>query len=203
MMNVEQMKQIIEAAIMAAGEPLSLERLARLFDEPQPTTKELRAVLDALQHDYMQRGIELKEIASGYRFQVRAELAPWVSKLWEERPARYSRAVLETLALIAYRQPITRAEIEEIRGVAVSTHIIKTLTEREWVKVVGHRDVPGRPALYSTTKQFLDYFNLQSLEQLPALSQLQEFEAMAENLELQQLNLEVAVPVVAAEDRTE
>jgi len=132
----------------------------------------IREALDWLQADCAERGIELQHVASGYRFQVRQELAPWISRLWEERPPRYSRALLETLALIAYRQPITRGEIEAIRGVSVSTNIMKTLQEREWIRVVGHREVPGRPALYGSTRQFLDYFNLKSLDDLPALADL-------------------------------
>lgn len=176
MMSSEQIKRILEGALMASDEPLSIERLQKLFPEDQqPGVKELRGILNNLAQDYSGRAIELQEVASGYRFQVQADLAPWISKLWEGRPPRYSRALMETLALIAYRQPITRAEIEEVRGVAVSTQIIKTLMEeREWIRVVGHRDLPGKPALYATTKQFLDYFNLQSLEQLPTLQQIKE-----------------------------
>ena len=190
-MNIDHMKRIIEGALMAAGEPVTLERLQNLFaEEEKPNIKDLRALLENLASDYADRAIEIKEVASGYRFQVKAELSPWMMKLWEERPPRYSRALLETLALIAYRQPITRAEIEDVRGVVVSTGIMKTLTEREWVKVVGHRDIPGRPALYATTKQFLDYFNLKTLEQLPTLSQLQEIDALEASL--QQLQLDVA-----------
>jgi segregation and condensation protein B len=199
-MNIEQMKQIIEAALLVSGEPLSIERLQALFPVEQPNAKEIREILQALTNDCTQRCYELKETASGYRLQVRAEFTPWIQKLWEERPPRYSRALLETLALIAYRQPITRAEIEEVRGVTVSSHIVKTLLEREWIKVIGQREVPGRPSLYATTKQFLDYFNLQSLDQLPTLPEIQALENVAtqalENLqqaaELQQLTLAVA-----------
>jgi len=143
------------------------------------------AVLEALsglERDYRERGVELVEVAGGYRIQVRREVAPWVARLWEERPARYSRALLETLALIAYRQPITRGEIEEIRGVVVSTHIVRTLVEREWVRVVGHRDVPGRPALYATTRGFLDYFGLRSLDELPPLAEIRSLESAGEVL---------------------
>lgn len=169
------LKQIIEAALMAAGEPLSIDQIKALFEkEEQPSNEDVRNVLKELAADYEQRGIALNEIASGFCFQVNQHLAPWIQKLWQEKPPRYSRAVLETLAIIAYRQPITRAEIEAIRGVAVSTHIVKTLTDREWIRVVGERDVPGKPALYGTTKQFLDYFNLKSLEQLPTLMELTE-----------------------------
>lgn len=151
-----------------------MERLRSLFEvDGGPNRGELSQALESLQADYAQRGIELVQVASGYRVQVRRELAPWIGRLWEERPPRYSRALLETLALIAYRQPITRGEIEEVRGVAVSTHIVRTLLERGWVRVVGHREIPGRPALYATTKEFLDYFNLSSLAELPALSEVQ------------------------------
>lgn len=203
-MNPEQIKKIIEGALMAFAEPLTLEQLQQLFAPEPPSTKELREILQSLAEDYADSALELKEVASGYRFHVRSELSPWISKLWEEKPPRYSRALLETLALIAYRQPITRAEIEEVRGVTVSSHIIKTLTDREWIRVVGHREVPGKPALYATTKQFLDDFNLKSLEQLPTLEEIREIDAIENNLELQQLqlavsNVEMSVEVVEAE----
>lgn len=163
--------------MLAAGQALSVERLLMLFpDDARPTRDDLRAALGELEHDLTPRGIELKEVASGWRLQVKAELSPWISRLWEERPQRYSRALLETLVLIAYRQPITRAEIEDIRGVAVSSHIIKTLQEREWIRVIGHREVPGRPALFGTTRQFLDYFNLKGLDELPPLSEVKNLE---------------------------
>lgn len=169
------LKQIVEGALLAAGGPVSIERLLSLYDEDeQPAREALQVALDALEQDYVGRGIELMQVAGGYRIQVRAEVAPRVARLWDEKPARYSRALLETLALIAYRQPITRGEIEDIRGVSVSTQIIKTLLERDWVRVVGHRDVPGRPALYTTTKTFLDYFGLTSLKDLPPLAALRE-----------------------------
>src|SRR5512142_699221 len=164
-MNAQELKNIIEAAILSAGEPLTLDRLLGLFDEEARPAKELvLECIDTLRAECAERGIELVEVGSGYRYQARKSMAPWVARLWEEKPPRYSRAFLETLALIAYRQPITRAEIEDIRGVAVATNIIKSLTERGWVRVVGHRDVPGKPAMYATTKQFLDYFNLSSLD---------------------------------------
>jgi segregation and condensation protein B len=156
-----------------------------LFDEQDgPAREELQTALQSLQLDYQERGIELVEVAGGYRVQVRQELAPWVARLWEEKPARYSRALLETLALIAYRQPITRGEIEDIRGVAVSTNIVKTLTEREWIRIVGHRDVPGRPALYATTRKFLDYFGLRSLNDLPTLAEIRDPELLGDDLPL-------------------
>ncbi|WP_367027537.1 SMC-Scp complex subunit ScpB [Methylococcus sp. ANG] len=164
------LKAIVEAALFAAQRPLSLAELEALFGEGErPAAEDIRQALETLAEEYSERPLELRKVASGYRFQVRAAYAPWISRLFEERPGRYSRALLETLAIIAYRQPVTRGQIEEIRGVAVSSGIIRTLTEREWVTVVGHRDVPGRPALFATTPQFLDYFNLESLADLPAL----------------------------------
>jgi segregation and condensation protein B len=164
------LKAIVEAALFAAARPLSLAELQGLFEEGErPEPAELRLALADLTEDYAGRPLEVKEVASGFRFQVRAAYSPWVSRLFEERPGRYSKAFLETLAIIAYRQPATRGEIEEIRGVSVSTHIIRTLQEREWVHVVGHKEVPGRPALYATTRAFLDYFNLKSLNDLPPL----------------------------------
>lgn len=168
-------QQVVEGALMAAGGPLTLDQILGLYPEDRrPPREEIRAAIDALTADYAERGIELVEVAGGWRIQVRRAVAPWVARLWEEKPARYSRALLETLALIAYRQPITRGEIEDIRGVTVSTQIVKTLTEREWVRVVGHRDVPGRPALYATTRRFLDYFGLRSLNDLPPLAELRD-----------------------------
>lgn len=168
--DVQSLARILEGALMAAGQPVPLERLAHLFPEQErPAASEIRDALTELSSVYTNRAIELKELASGYCFQVRSDLSPWVSRLWDERPPRYSRALLETLALIAYRQPVTRAEIEDIRGVSVSSQIMKTLLEREWVRVVGCRDVPGKPSLYATTKQFLDYFGLKSLDELPEI----------------------------------
>ncbi|MGB3610610.1 MAG: SMC-Scp complex subunit ScpB [Cellvibrio sp.] len=175
----EQLRRIIEGVLLAAGQPLTVARMLELFDEKvAPTKDEILAALQAIDVACADRGFELKEVASGWRLQVREGLAPWVNRLWEEKPQKYSRALLETLALIAYRQPITRGDIEEIRGVAVSSHIMKTLMEREWVKVVGHRDVPGRPSLYATTRQFLDYFNLKSLEDLPSLSEIRDLDEL-------------------------
>jgi segregation and condensation protein B len=169
------LKAIIEAALFAAQRPLNIGEIEGLFpEEEKPEVAAIRAALADLAEEYRTRPIELKEVASGFRFQVRAAFSPWVSRLFEERPARYSKALLETLAIIAYRQPVTRSEIEDIRGVSVSTLIIRTLLERDWVHVVGHKEVPGRPALYATTRQFLDYFNLQSLNDLPPLQALVE-----------------------------
>jgi segregation and condensation protein B len=179
------LRQIIEGALLAAGQPLTVARMLELFDEAVAPTKEaVLAALDEIADDNAARGFELKEVASGYRLQVRKELAPWVNRLWEEKPQKYSRALLETLALIAYRQPITRGDIEEIRGVAVSSHIMKTLMERDWVKIVGQRDVPGRPSLYATTRQFLDYFNLKSLDELPSLSEIRDLDELNAELDL-------------------
>jgi segregation and condensation protein B len=174
-----KLKSILEGALLAAGRPLSLAELGNLFEESaRPEAEELRAAVDELAADCAERGVELREVASGFRLQVRQELAPWIARMSEEKPARYSRALMETLALIAYRQPITRADIEEIRGVAVNPAIIRTLQEREWVRVVGHRDVPGRPELLATTRQFLDHFGLKSLEHLPPLSEIKDFEQL-------------------------
>ena len=184
-MNNEELKPVVEGLLFAADEPMSIKDLFAIFtDQAAIEQVQIKEVLDLLKDDYEGRGLELKEVGSGFRFQVRENHAEWVSKLWQERPAKYSRASLETLALIAYRQPITRAEIEDVRGVSVSTNIIKALLEREWVRVVGHRDVPGKPALYSTTKEFLNYFNLKSLEDLPALSELKDIDAINEQLNL-------------------
>ena len=183
-MNNEELKQIIEAVLFATDEPLNMNRLMNLFSEDSnPGRDAIKQAITAIQEDYTDRSLELKEVGSGYRFQVKQDFAHWSAKLWEERPARYSRATLETLALIAYRQPITRGEIEEVRGVSVSSQIIKSLMERDWIKVVGHRDVPGKPALYATSREFLDYFNLQSLEELPTLAELRDIDAINAELE--------------------
>jgi segregation and condensation protein B len=184
--HIEQLQRIVEGALMAAGKPLKIHDLQALFDEQeQPSREDVRAALAAIEADCAGRGFELKEVASGFRFQVMQDLAPWISRLWDEKPQKYSRALLETLSLIAYRQPITRGDIEDIRGVAVSSHIMKTLTEREWVRVVGHKDVPGRPSLYATTRQFLDYFNLNNLDDLPTLAEIRDLETMNEELALE------------------
>lgn len=182
--NPPPLKAIIEAALLNAGQPLAIDRLQALFPEDErPETDAVKAALDELAADWEGRPAELRQVASGYRFQLRSEFAPWIGRLSEERQPRYSRALLETLALIVYRQPITRAGIEEIRGVSVSSQIIRTLLEREWVRVVGHRDVPGRPALYGTTKRFLDYFNLRSLGDLPPLADIKPLDQLQANLE--------------------
>jgi len=170
-----KVKMIVEGLLLAAGRPLTLDNIIQVFSkDEQPDRKELIAVMESIAEECDGRGFELKEVASGYRFQVKQELSEWVAKLWEERPPRYTRALLETLALVAYRQPITRGDIEEIRGVGGRSNIIRTLLDREWIRVVGHRDVPGRPAMFATTKQFLDYFNLKSLQDLPPLSEIRD-----------------------------
>ena len=172
-----KVKMIIEGLLLASSRPLSLNEIAQVFDESErPDKKELKKTIAIIETECSDRGFELQEVASGYRFQVKQELSTWVGKLWDERPPRYTRALLEILALIAYKQPITRGDIEEIRGVSVSPSIIRTLIDREWVRVVGHRDVPGRPAMFATTKTFLDYFNLKSLQDLPPLSEIKELD---------------------------
>jgi segregation and condensation protein B len=196
MMPVEQLQKIIESALMAYSQPLTIEKLQTLFtgdhllesgvETVVPEKNEILTALVAIAASCHDRGFELKKVSSGWRFQVRVEMAPWINKLWEEKPQRYSRALLETLSIIAYRQPITRGDIEEIRGVAVSSHIIKTLSEREWIKAIGHRDVPGRPSLFATTKQFLDYFNLENLEDLPSLRELADIDSLTPELDFQQ-----------------
>lgn len=183
--DILRIKRIVEAALLASAQPLSLPQLAGLFDEfAMPPQENLARAVEELQADCAGRGIELVEVASGFRYQVCKDVHPFVARLWTERQTRYSRALLETLSLIAYRQPITRAEIEQIRGVAVSTNIVRTLEEREWVRVVGYRDLPGKPALFGTTRQFLDYFNLKSLDQLPPLGEIHDIEDLDPQLQL-------------------
>lgn len=184
-MDPQLLKRIVEAALLASGQPMSVAQLIALFPEDQPiTSDEIGQALHALSDDCAERSIELAEVASGFRLQVRQEIYPWITRLWAERQTRYGRAVLETLSLIAYRQPITRGEIEQIRGVAVSTQVIKTLEEREWIRVIGHRDVPGKPALFGTTRGFLDYFGLKSLDQLPPLADLNDIPDLEPQLPL-------------------
>jgi len=180
----DRLKNILEAALMAADTPLAIGQLQALFEEDadKPDKTAIRQALEELAGDYGHRGVELQEVASGFRFQVRRDYAPWVNRLQEEKPQRYSRALLETLAIVAYRQPVTRGEIEDIRGVSISSSIIRTLQEREWIRVVGHRDVPGRPELLATTRQFLDYFNLRKLSDLPPLSEIKDFDKINPDL---------------------
>jgi segregation and condensation protein B len=175
-MDETEIKHVVEAALLAAGRPLTLERLGELFAAKGegPDRATLKRAVESLTADYEGRGIELKEVANGYRVQVKRSMSDWLQPLWEERAPRYTRALLETLALVAYRQPITRAEIEEVRGVVVSTNIVRTLLERNWIRVVGHRDVPGKPAMFGTTKEFLDYFGLKKLEDLPTLAEIKD-----------------------------
>ncbi len=172
MLEDQQIKQIVEAALLCTDEPLTIELLERIFAADECDRATLKAALERIEQDCAERGIELKRVASGYRFQVRQTLSPWMSRMWEDRPPRYSRAVLETLALIAYKQPVTRGDIEQVRGVAVSSNMVRTLLERDWIRVVGYREVPGRPAMYGTTKTFLDYFNLKGLDELPTLPEI-------------------------------
>jgi segregation and condensation protein B len=184
-MNESDLKYLIEATLLAAGRPVPLQQLQGLFDERErPSEQQMQQALDALSADYAERSIELVQVASGWRIQVRSRCVDQVSRLWQERPARYSRALLETLALIAYRQPITRSEIEEIRGVSISSTIMRAMQERNWIRVVGHREVPGRPELLGTTREFLDYFGLRSLDQLPTLAELKDVETIGVQLEL-------------------
>jgi segregation and condensation protein B len=193
-MEQEKLKNIIEAILLSAEKPLKVNQIEIIFagDNDAPTRDEIRKVLAELQEDYKARGFDLIEVASGYRIQVKQDYAQWVGRLWEEKPARYSRALLETIALIAYRQPITRGEIEEVRGVSVSSNIIKTLIEREWIKVLGHKDVPGKPALYGTSKEFLDYFNLKSLDELPTLAEIKDLDQIHRELDLEGSDAEAA-----------
>jgi segregation and condensation protein B len=185
-MTDEKLQSILEAAIMAAGRPLTPGMMQKLFDEgEEPEISAIKKALTAIQSTYQTSGIELKEVASGYQFQAKSEFAHWLSRLWEERAPRYSRAFLETLALVAYRQPVTRAEIEDIRGVSASSHILKALQEREWIRILGYKEVPGKPALYGTTKVFLDYFNLKSLDELPTLAELKDLATQEAKLQVE------------------
>ena len=193
-MELKQIKNIIEAALLAAGEPVTIKMLKNIFAEQELTHNDIAKALEQLQHDYKDRGIELKEVASGFRLQTKTTLQPWISKLWQEKPKKYSRALLETIALIAYKQPVTRGEIEDVRGVAVSSTIIHTLMDRDWIRVLGYRDVPGKPAMFGTTKEFLDYFNMKSLQDLPTLAEIKDLETLIPELDLEssEKNKEVA-----------
>jgi segregation and condensation protein B len=194
------LKQIIEGAILAAEAPLSIDQLMQLFEDNKPERVDVRDVLQEISQDCEGRGFELKQVSSGYRFQVRSSYGEWVSRLWKEKPPRYSRALLETLALIAYKQPITRGDVEEVRGVAVSTNIVRTLLERDWVRIVGYRDVPGHPALYATTKSFLDYFNLRNLDELPSLAEIKDLIPRNEELVLKDDLIEIPSLEIDATD---
>jgi len=190
-MDATEIKHFIEAALLAAGRPVSLDQLKGLFDgRMAPEKADIRKAIATLNEEYEERGIVVAEVASGFRLQIKSAMADRLQKLWEERPPRYSRALFETLALVAYRQPITRGEIEEVRGVAVSSNIVRQLLEREWVRVVGHRDVPGRPAMFGTTKTFLDYFSLKKLDDLPPLADLSDWESLRVQLNLPEVENE-------------
>lgn len=204
-MNQEQLKNIVEAALMVSEKPVSLNQLLAIFEKESdvPEKADIKAAINQITEDYKGRGIELKEVSSGFRIQVNGEYADWINHLFDDRPPRYSRALLETLAIIAYRQPITRAEIEEIRGVSVSSNIIRTLQERNWIRVVGQRDIPGKPELLATSKEFLDYFNLKKLSELPSLAEIKDFEQINPDL-FEELEKEVKVQVDnAATDSSE
>jgi len=185
-MTLDKLKNILEAVLLSADKPLKVPQIETLFDkdEDRPTRDEIRQAIMQLGEEYNDRGFELKQVANGFRLQVKQEFAPWVGQLWDEKPARYTRALLETLALITYRQPVTRGEIEEVRGVSVSSNIIRTLLERDWIKVLGHKDVPGKPTLYGTTKEFLDYFNLKTLDELPNLAEIKDLDQIYPELAL-------------------
>lgn len=212
-MDADEIKFFIEAALLAAGRPMSVDQLQKLFDgRMAPEKQEIRQAIAALVEEYEPRGITISEVASGFRVQVKAAMADQLHKLWEERPPRYSRALFETLALVAYRQPITRGEIEEVRGVSVSPNIVRTLVERDWVRVVGHRDIPGRPEMFGTTKLFLDYFGLKKLDDLPPLADLSDWESLRVQLNLPEVeedgaedqapstDLPVLYPEIAGDD---
>ncbi|MDJ0794846.1 MAG: SMC-Scp complex subunit ScpB [Woeseiaceae bacterium] len=200
-MEATEIKHFVEAALLAAGRPLSIDQLKGLFDQRMaPEKSEIRKAIATLNEEYEERGIVIAEVASGFRMQVKAAMADRLQKLWEERPPRYSRALFETLALVAYRQPITRGDIEEIRGVTVSSNIVRQLLERDWIRVVGHRDVPGRPAMFGTTKSFLDYFGLKKLDDLPPLADLSDWESLRVQLNLPEVEDQVETgPDIAAE----
>lgn len=206
MIDENRLKQILEAALLAADEPLTVDQFVKLFREddldPESIRADIRDQLKILEAEAEGRGYELMRVASGFRYQVRQELSPWISRLWEEKPPRYSRALLETLALIAYRQPVTRGDIEDVRGVSVSQSIMRTLVERGWIRVVGQREVPGHPAMYGTTRAFLDYFNLKSLDQLPPLPEIRELiepVIVAENEDSEQAGADAAETMLAEE----
>ena len=177
-----KLSEILEALLLSASRAISIDDIIKVFEDPKPSKDDIRKALNQIDQDCLTRGIELKKIASGYRLQVKQSLSEYIAKLWEEKPQKFSKATLETLSLIAYKQPITRGEIEEIRGVAVGTQLIRGLMERGWVKIVGQRDVPGRPSLYSTTKEFLDYFGLQHLRELPELPSLPDLTSIEHEL---------------------
>ena len=181
-----KLNEILEALLLSASRPINIDEMVKVFDDPKPSKDDIRSALNQLDEDCIERGIELKQVASGYRLQVKQNLSAYVAKLWEERPQKFSKATLETLALMAYKQPITRGEIEEIRGVTVGTQLMRGLMERGWVKIIGQRDVPGRPSLYATTKEFLDYFGLQHLRELPELPSLPDLNSLELQLPIEE-----------------
>ena len=181
-----KLNEILEALLLSASRPINIDEMVKVFDDPKPSRDDIRSALNKLDEDCIERGIELKQVASGYRLQVKQNLSAYVAKLWEERPQKFSKATLETLSLIAYKQPITRGEIEEIRGVTVGTQLMRGLMERGWVKIIGQRDVPGRPSLYATTKEFLDYFGLQHLRELPELPSLPDLNSLELQLPIEE-----------------
>ena len=181
-----KLNEILEALLLSASRPISIDEMVKVFDDPKPSRDDIRSALNQLDEDCIERGIELKQVASGFRLQVKQNLSAYVAKLWEERPQKFSKATLETLSLIAYKQPITRGEIEEIRGVTVGTQLMRGLMERGWVKIIGQRDVPGRPSLYATTKEFLDYFGLQHLRELPELPSLPDLNSLELQLPIEE-----------------
>ena len=181
-----KLNEILEALLLSASRPINIDEMVKVFDDPKPSRDDIRSVLNQLDEDCIERGIELKQVASGFRLQVKQNLSAYVAKLWEERPQKFSKATLETLSLIAYKQPITRGEIEEIRGVTVGTQLMRGLMERGWVKIIGQRDVPGRPSLYATTKEFLDYFGLQHLRELPELPSLPDLNSLELQLPIEE-----------------
>ena len=181
-----KLNEILEALLLSASRPINIDEMVKVFDDPKPSKGDIRSALNQLDEDCIKRGIELKQVASGYRLQVKQNLSAYVAKLWEERPQKFSKATLETLSLIAYKQPITRGEIEEIRGVTVGTQLMRGLMERGWVKIIGQRDVPGRPSLYATTKEFLDYFGLQHLRELPELPSLPDLNSLELQLPIEE-----------------
>jgi len=200
-MDDTEIKYFVESALLAAGRPLSVSQLQSLFDTgAEPERSQIRQAISTLNEEYEDRGFSIREVASGFRIQIESDMVERLQKLWEQRPPRYSRAMFETLALIAYRQPMTRGEIEEIRGVSVSANIIRSLLEREWVRVVGHRDVPGRPEMFGTTKQFLDYFGLKKLDDLPPLADLSDWESLRVQLNLPAVDEDEAGPVATEEE---
>ena len=183
---INKLNEILEALLLSASRPINIDEMVKVFDDPKPSKDDIRSALNQLDEDCIERGIELKQVASGYRLQVKQNLSAYVAKLWEERPQKFSKATLETLSLIAYKQPITRGEIEEIRGVTVGTQLMRGLMERGWVKIIGQRDVPGRPSLYATTKEFLDYFGLQHLRELPELPSLPDLNSLELQLPIEE-----------------